>query len=244
MSRPIKLSDNIITKLVASITDELKQHKVFESKLDLSFRVPDVEESRANLVFEPMAFAKMLSLVNNFDSEVAWHGTATRDGNTYTITDILVYPQEVSGATVNTDQEEYETWLYELEDEQFNNLRFQGHSHVNMGTSPSSVDLSHQERIVDQLEDDMFYIFAIWNKKMERTIKIFDLASNTLYETKDVDVFIGDSAYDEKAFISDAKDMVKATSYYAYSKPKKSKSKTQTSGYDYAWANKLYDEFI
>ena len=46
---------------------------------------------------------------------------------------------------------------------------YAGHSHVNMGTSPSSVDLNHQEEILRMLGDNDFYIFMIWNKSFAST---------------------------------------------------------------------------
>jgi len=236
MSRPIRLSDKIIKSIVAGIAKDLKGHKVFDDTIDISYEIP-VSNKDATLIFKPAAFAKMMMLINSFDSEVAWHGTVTREDRVYVVQDIFVYPQKVSGASVNTDQEEYEKWLYGLDDEQFNDLRFQGHSHVNMGVTPSSVDLNHQERIVEQLEDDMFYIFMIWNKKMEYTVKIFDLTTNTLYEKKDVNVFIGEVPFDNADFIKDAKAMVKSASYNAYSYNKKSSKDEDLDDEDYGFYN-------
>lgn len=174
-------------------------------------------DQKAELHFSEKAWIKMQTLIREFDKEVAWHGTAYRgedpEKNDYYIGDILVYPQEVSGATVNTDQAKYEDWLYDLGTEEFNNLRMQGHSHVNMGTSPSSVDLSHQERILEQIEGDMFYIFLIWNKRDERCIKIYDMMKNILFESSDVKVIVDDDGIGLDSFMKNAKSIVKAKSY-------------------------------
>lgn len=89
----------------------------------------------------------------------------------------------------------------------------QSHSHVNMSTSPSAVDLTHQEKILSQLSSDMFYIFMIWNKKMEHTAKIFDLKNNTLYENKDIDVVIGNNNIDIKGFVDTSKKLVEKRCY-------------------------------
>lgn len=144
--------------------------------------------------------------------------------------DILVYPQQVSGATVNTDQEEYTNWLYGLEDAVFNALKMQGHSHVDMGVSPSSVDLTHQSEILSQLEGDMFYIFMIWNKRLEHTIKIYDLGSNTLYEDEDIQLVCPDL----EDFLTQADQMVKKKSSAPAAKSKKSSAGYSAySGYPY-----------
>lgn len=158
----------------------------------------------------------MLTLVREFDKEVAWHGIAHRcedEEDAYIISDILVYPQEVTGATVNTDQEKYQMWLMNHDDDVFNNIRMQGHSHVNMSTSPSTVDTSLYDRILEQLDDDMFYIFLIWNKRNEKTIKIYDLAKNVLFETADVTVSVREDDIGMERFLKNAKEMVQDKKY-------------------------------
>ena len=114
------------------------------------------------------------------------------------------------------DTEKYATWLMEnAEDERFNNIHMQGHSHVNMGTSPSSVDLHHQEDILNMLGDDDFYIFMIWNKSFASTNKVYDLKKNVLFEDKDITIKIIGATEDLDVFMSSAKEMVKTKAYTA-----------------------------
>lgn len=40
--------------------------------------------------FTPLAFAKMMMLVEVNDKEVGWHGTVERQNNNFVITDIFV----------------------------------------------------------------------------------------------------------------------------------------------------------
>ena len=216
MSKHIKLTDELISAIQQEFIESVKKMKMFDGKLNYTKNFKWEGEDRAAIVFSAVAFAKMIMLVQNFTSEVAWHGVAYRsekEKNKFYITDILVYPQVVTGSTVNTDQEAYQTWLYTHDDDVFNNIRMQGHSHVDFSTTPSQEDTTHQEKILSQIDDDMFYIFMIWNKKFERTIKIFDMANNTLYETADVDIFIGEDGCDLNAFLKDAKDLVKTKTY-------------------------------
>ena len=166
------------------------------------------------------AWAKMVFLINEFDSEVAWHGVAHRmrevsgeaatDGvvSEYIITDIVIYPQTVSSVFVDMDTEKYAKWLVENDDDvRFKHLFMQGHSHVKMPTTPSSVDLKHQEEILEMMGDGDFYIFMIWNKWLSCNVRIYDMECNTLYENCDVAVKIfGGEAYEE--FIKNAKDVV------------------------------------
>lgn len=210
MSKIIKITSENIAEIRQAFEEALKDVKLSDGKISFTKTFGNIQR-KANLYFTELAYLKMLTLVREFDKEVAWHGVAKRcedEKDAYIISDILVYPQEVTGSTVNTDQEKYQMWLMNHEDEVFNNIRMQGHSHVNMSTTPSSVDTSLYERILEQLDDDMFYIFLIWNKRNEKTIKIYDLAKNVLFETADVTVSIRSEDIGIERFLKDAKEMV------------------------------------
>lgn len=178
----------------------------------------DAPERKAELHFSEKAWIKMHALIREFDSEIAWHGVAYRDEDqtkdAYNITDILCYPQEVSAAKVDTDQVAYQNWMFDLPNEEFNNLKMQGHSHVNMGVTPSSTDEENQKDILDSIVDDSsFYIFMVWNKRDERNIKIYDIGKNVLFEPADITVFVDDETIGLDDFISSAKEMVKKKTY-------------------------------
>lgn len=223
MSKAIKLTDTVIDDLCKDFRGFLSSAKILDGKVSYTKSFQNNDE-KATLFFTETAWIKMVTLINEFDKEVAWHGVAKRgdskDKNEYIISDIMVYPQEVTGATVNTDQDLYQNWLYSFDDEIFNHIRMQGHSHVNMSTIPSSVDLAHQSSILEQLNSDMFYIFIIMNKRLEKTIKIYDMSKNLLFETSDITIDFIDDGLGLREFISDAKQMVK-DKIYIY-KPAKS----------------------
>jgi hypothetical protein len=187
------------------------------------------ENCKANVLITPEAYRKIVTLVTEFSSEVAWHGTVSRSDisiNEFTIEDVFVYPQEVTGSTVNTDQEEYTKWLYALPDDTFNQIRMQGHSHVNMSVSPSGVDDRHRQQILEQLESDMFYIFMIWNKSLSIHTLIYDMANNILYEDKDVEVkLISDEGMN--SFLNDAKEKVQKRSVLKPSKKSKKEERLE-----------------
>ena len=155
-----------------------------------------------------LAYRKTVSLITTFSDEVAWHGIATKlENGEFVLEDILVYPQEVTGSTVNTDQDGYTEWLYAFDDDTFSKIRMQGHSHVNMSVSPSVDDDRHREQILNQLEGDMFYIFMVWNKRLETHTLIYDIVKNVMYEDGDITMKIaGDDSLDE--FMADAKEKV------------------------------------
>lgn len=209
MARRIKTTQEMVDGYIQRLVDQLQKMRVFDGKLNISANFTEIDE-KTTVCFTERAFLKQLALVQQSDKEVAWHGIAKRleDSNGYVVEDIYVYPQEVTGATVTTDQKQYEEWLDSLDDEQFHKLRFHGHSHVNMTTSPSSTDEEHYEGLVKSLRDDDFYIFFITNKAGAKTTMVYDLGKNIMYEPKDINVVvIGDSNLG--TFLREAKDMVK-----------------------------------
>ena len=212
MPRPIVLTEEAKQKAIADFSEMLDSKKLPDGKLyyNASFQC---EDKSAVVWLTSEAYRKILALVTGFSDEVGWHGTVSRVGDAeFIIEDIFVYPQEVTGSTVNTDQAAYTEWLYELDDDTFNKIRMQGHSHVNMGVSPSGVDDTHRQKILDQLEPDMFYIFMVWNKSLAVHTLIYDMAQNVLYEDADVEVkLVGDDGMVE--FLADAKEKVQKSGY-------------------------------
>lgn len=218
MSKPIYLTKEYIDNMVEEFRKNVTDAKMSDGKISFSksFDYTGEDDTKAYVIFTPMAYVKMLTLLKHFDTEVAWHGTVRReDEDTFVITDVMVYPQTVTGATVNTDQEEYQKWMMTLEDDVFNSMRMQGHSHVNMGTSPSGVDSNHQQQILAQLKEDDYYIFMIFNKRLDHTIKIYDYANNVMYEDKDVIVSVADDEFDVESFIAESDHAVTHKTYAA-----------------------------
>lgn len=243
MSKKIKLTPTDIIAFTKEFEALLATAKIADGKINYNKTI-GVIDRKAKIYFSDVAWLKMQALVREFDKEVAWHGVATRgedeSKDEYYITDILVYPQEVTGASVEMDVSKYDEWIRNnAEDERFYNIAMQGHSHVNMGVTPSAVDLTHQEIILEQLTDDMFYIFMIWNKRGDSCTKIYDLAKNVLFETADIEFEVLNDGYGIDAFIKESKTMVKEYKYsggqsqywtgYGYQNtPNTSINKTQT----------------
>lgn len=164
-------------------------------------------DARPVIHFTEDAYGKMRKLVQHFNSEIAWHGLAKRgDGDDkwkFTVYDILVYPQVVSGVTVSTDQFKYQDWCDTLTDEQFYDLHMQGHSHVTFSPKPSTTDFQNQERLLNNLRKDNWYIFFIWNKRDEFTVRLYDKKENIMFDEADIDVEYESSLED---WINDAKE--------------------------------------
>jgi len=248
MPRPIVLTEKMKQKAKSDFAAMLDDLKMPDGKLtyNMSYKY---EDGGIVVWITAVAYKKILALVTEFKDEVGWHGTVTRtDENEYTIEDIFVYPQEVTGSTVNTDRQAYTEWLYELDDDTFSKIRMQAHSHVNMGVSPSGVDDKHRQQILEQLEPDMFYIFMIWNKTLSVHTLVYDMAQNILYENDDVDVAILESE-DMEEFLADANEKVNKPGYTKkYDKNKTERGKHiplygEFEDIDYGMPSNMYDQY-
>lgn len=206
MARNIKITDEMIDEMRAEFESKLATARLSDGKFDFS-KTFTAKDAKADLFMTPIAWMKTNLLVAHVDKEVAWHGTARRLGNNqYIIDDVIVYPQRVAAATVEAD-EGYKMWLVQRDD--FDSIRMQGHSHVNMGTTPSGTDTGFYKEILDQLREDDFYIFGIWNKRGEYTLKIYDMEINTLFETADISLKILDNDSTLQNFLEEADKLVK-----------------------------------
>lgn len=189
MAKLVKLTANELSQLRAEFEAAIKDLKLSDGKLSFTKSFSFVDR-KAKVYVTAEAWAKMQGLVSHFDKEVAWHGVAYRGEDEtkdeYFITDILVYPQTVTGTNVDMNVGEYDKWLRDNdEDDRFFNIHMQGHSHVNMGVTPSAVDLQHYDEILNMLPGKGFYIFMILNKKWDKMIKVYDLQKNMFFDTVD-----------------------------------------------------------
>ena len=212
MAKTIKLTPELITKVREKFDKALEEARLSDGKFTFTASLVP-EKAEAVIRFSEKAWLKQNALISTYDKEVAWHGLARRGEdesvNEYFIDDIIVYPQKVSGATVETDKDEYQTWLLSQGPEVMSKIRMQGHSHVNMSTTPSGTDTGYYKEILDQLFMDSFYIFMIWNKKGEKTCMVYDMKKNLLFENADCKVVVDDGEIGLQKLLSDAKEMVK-----------------------------------
>lgn len=148
--------------------------------------LPKLAGDKKIISYSPLAKVKMRGLVQTCTDEIGWHGTAYRTEYGYHIEDVFTYPQTVTGATITCDADAYAKWNMMLEDDVINNMRFHGHSHVNMGVTPSGVDMTFRQDLVAKLDKDDFFIFLIINKSDAINHSVYDLKDGILYEDKDL----------------------------------------------------------
>lgn len=224
--RLIKPDPKSFNELVKEAT-----HKLLSGKSSVTLSIDSLlkldkpkEEDRPTVIITEEANAKMKALVASTNKEVAWHGLVTRPQPLeFHITDILVYPQKVTGTTVESDDDLYPEWLNNLTDEQYNQLRMQGHSHVNMSVFSSGTDSDFYETLTKHMTD--YYIFIILNKSNKIYMEVRDIKNNMLYETADIDIYYEGEDYAEWAEEQLDKHVV-AKTYKYKSKNKSNKIKT------------------
>lgn len=191
----IKIDDEVKEDLIENFKKYINTTKLTESNIHYTAAIDNLVDKtkypKARLYISAIAYLKMMLYVRDTSTEIAWHGTVKRHGkNVFQITDVMLYPQTVTGATVNTDQDKYNEWIQDLDDDTHNSMRFQGHSHVNMGVTPSGTDMTFYNDILQVLPNNDFYIFMIMNKQGNMTLLIYDLAENIIYENEDIDYSI------------------------------------------------------
>lgn len=198
MAKKIFATETEIAEFLRTAQAQLlaESHKLKKKKFQndqddcvtLNFKLKEVRDDRkATITFSEKAWMKIFALVHTYSTEVEWHGVVERTAaDAFYIKDVLIFPHKVTGATVISDQTEYEKWLDTLDNDTFNALRFHGHSHVNMGVTPSGVDMTYRHNILNNFgtptaTSDLFYIFLIFNKKGDISGEIYDLQNNALY---------------------------------------------------------------
>ena len=181
-------------------------------KLDIKDLLEEYIESRSltppTIYISANAYVKMRMLVDQMSTEVGWYGTVTKCPGlqeTYIIEDILVYPQTVTGATCEQDETKMFDFEMSLTTEQVNSKRFQGHSHVNMGVTPSGVDEQFYQDLLTQVND--YFIICITNKKNDYTVRFYDVENNILYTDLELKVLLDDGT-DTNNWFTLVKDQV------------------------------------
>lgn len=182
---------DIIEKFTKFINNTRFTNETLSFTTDISENINTKDYPAPTVYISSVAYLKMLLYVRDTDVEIAWHGVVERnkEQNWYYIKDVFLYPQIIAATTVNTDQEAYQNWLQDIDDDEvFNNIRFQGHSHVNMATFASGTDQHMYESFLQALPKDDYYIFMIMNKAGSIHSLIYDLDKNLLYENADISV--------------------------------------------------------
>lgn len=222
MCKPINMSREMRKSLIKEFFGALNAYQPSEGKFCYEKLIKSSPQ-KAKIIYTETAWYKQSMLIQHNSGEVAWHPLTKRGENDfeYYVYDIIVHPQQVNGAKVDTDPVEYANWIMSDEiDPYFDDIRCRAHSHVNMGVSPSGTDLSDWDEVLkgfnSQERESIFYIFMIWNKKGEKTIKIYDFLKNILFETEDVTIEVAEDGMGLKKFIRESDKLITTKTYSTY----------------------------
>lgn len=135
------------------------------------------------LFISPLAYEKMRILVTIAADEVGWLGDCYRENWKFFLKDIFLPGQTASAANSTLTEDglsELSGELLKSEEgiEIFNNLRFWGHSHANMGTSPSPQDDEQMSLFVGK--DVPWMIRGILNKHGKISLTAFLYEENII----------------------------------------------------------------
>lgn len=243
--KPFKISDAIMKNIQKEFKKALEQYK--NTNVPFSFKYTPKQSGNTKKIKVyclPTAWCKITTLVQKTDTEIAWHMLVNKvSKNQYIITDVLVYPQTVTGATVNTDDTKYALWVNSIPDKDFEIMRGQGHSHVNMGVSPSSVDTKYYNDLLQTMQKG-FYIFMIVNKKSDIFINLIDIEGNTVYETTDITFEIATQKwYQDKWYTEMMKNITHLSSAYGRRTTFGREAYGMDRGFSEMLGDDLYDRF-
>ena len=232
--KPINLSEDEKLKLFEKFLDKFKEeinNYVFNDSASLTIKTNfgKVAEEKVTIRYTQETFLRMQALVEYFSSEVAWYGLCERiSKKEFRVYDVKVCKQTVSGAKVDTEDEDTLEFFSQLTDEEAEHMHFQAHSHVNMSTGASGVDLQNQQDVIRNMGKTGFYIFQIWNKKNDINTYLYDLDNNVFYDRKDVYIEIEDSLGTLDNFIDSVTDLVTEKKLYQWNGVKQDFSKNSS----------------
>lgn len=138
--------------------------------------------STPKILITKSAYDTMFYIVEGSAEEVGWLGTVERAGMSFLISEVFLFEQEVHSTQTKLDPEDIGKFFTNLlmqegGIEKSNEIRFWGHSHVNMGVTPSGSygpgsygDLSQMHKFGEAAE---YFIMGIANKNGEIRFEIF-----------------------------------------------------------------------
>jgi len=128
-------------------------------------------------------------IVASQKEEVAWMGLVEQIGEyDYLIEKLYIPTQQVSAATAEIDEKAIAELTNKILDAGLDPsmLRYHGHSHVNMGVTPSMVD---QDHMFDYLEHADWFIREIRNKRGEKKVDVFNKTRGVAFQCVDTEIW-------------------------------------------------------
>ena len=142
-----------------------------------------------SVYYSQKVWAVMWHIIHKCPKEVGWMGYVTKIGHDYLVEEIFLPEQIVSAAETDISPDAMATLTLELikRDMDPEKMIYWGHSHVNMGVSPSGQD---ETQIDLMLQNAPVFIRAIHNKRGEGKVDVFDTTQGVVFQAVHHDVHI------------------------------------------------------
>lgn len=155
---------------------------MFKERLNAVTKVTALEDPI--IIVLPKALEKMEYYVRHCDKEIGWLGTVQKYNSQYLVKDVFLFKQQVHSDTCEITADglsEFATELLSKPDgmDIWNSMKLWGHSHVNMGVTPSAQD-NNQMKVFG--ENSEWFIRLIANKSGEMEFTLYDFTSNLTFE--------------------------------------------------------------
>jgi len=159
---------------------------LFKEDLKVTPTVKTLPRCMPQIVINKTALIKMQLYVEGCTDEIGWLGTATKKDNVISIEDVFLFGQDVHGTTTEITPEGLSSFAEEILQVEggmdiWNNLKVWGHSHVNMGVSPSGQDDKQMETFAEGGHN--WFIRIIGNKKGDIRVDLYDYEAGIIYNT-------------------------------------------------------------
>ncbi|HSQ90200.1 hypothetical protein [Romboutsia sp.] len=131
------------------------------------------------------SLGKMRAYVDGCNDEIGWLGEVIKQGNDYLIKDVHLFKQQVHSTTCEITTEGLTDFANEIlmqpnGIDTWNDMKLWGHSHVNMGVTPSGQDNTQMNVFKDCGHD--FFVRVIANKKGEMEFTLYDYIKGLSYK--------------------------------------------------------------
>lgn len=147
------------------------------------------------LIYTTKAYRTLLAMMSTTHAktkEFMFLGFVEQSGKDYIVEDFFLVPQHMCSGAYCETSDRYDTWINEavpLDKRRL--IRLHGHSHVNMGTSPSGTDDNQIKELCINVSN--YFIQLIINHNMANTVNIWDKANNLIYNNIDQYIKINNS---------------------------------------------------
>lgn len=182
-------------------------------------------------------------LVDSSPKEIGWLGLVEPRGNDYLVTDLYIPEQTVSATETDITPEAMSALATEIlaSGKDPSQLRYWGHSHVNMAVRPSAQD---ELQLEDYLEHCDWFIRGIYNKKRETKVDVYDCNNNVVHQVVSNGTFITPLSEEDIAHLDSVIDtnvteqiisyVPPRKSYYHQNQQKKLKHRPKPQGHSYS----------